>query len=92
MLWGTPGKSENPGSTPGVFAVHYTQNNKELTAICCPRSAGPLLFFSVLLAKKGAMNDVRGGVREAVLEANVRGRSQIEILLTPQTTPSVDSL
>ena len=23
MLWATPGKRENPGSTPGVFAVHY---------------------------------------------------------------------
>jgi hypothetical protein len=38
------------------------------------------------------MNDVKGRVREAVLEAKIRGRCQIEVLLTPLMTPTVDSL
>jgi hypothetical protein len=53
---------------------------------------GSLLFISSAACQNSATDEVKGRVREAVLEAKASGRSQIQIP-TPLITPtSVDSL
>ena len=53
---------------------------------------GSLLFISSAACQNSAKGEVKGRVREAVLEAKASGRSQIQIP-TPLVTPtSVDSL
>lgn len=53
---------------------------------------GSLLFISSAACQNSAKDEVKGRVREAVLEAKASGRSQIQIP-TPLVTPtSVDSL
>jgi hypothetical protein len=53
---------------------------------------GSLLLVSSALSQNSATDDLKGRVREAVLEAKASRRSQIEIVPPQITPPSVDNL
>lgn len=53
---------------------------------------GSLLFISSAICQNSAPGDLKGRVREAVLEARASGRSEIKIAPLKITPPGVDSL